>query len=105
MTLSSNLAYPKRETRDPGHLVEPKTRDPRPGIHLIGEIRYTRPGTGYPSHELEPRPVTIKVGLNILSMYGTQDSRTGILNMNDSYALCVYVYFVCLSCILRQEHF
>ena len=78
-----------------------RTQDPRPRIHLIGESRYPRPGAVYPSHGLEPRPVTIKVGLNILSIYGTQDSRTGILNMNDSCALCVYVYFACLSCILR----
>ena len=82
-----------------------RTQDPRPRIHLIGESRYPRPGAVYPSHGLEPRPVTIKVGLNILSIYGSQDPRAGTLNMNDSGALCVYVYFACLSCILRQEHF
>ena len=82
-----------------------RTQDLRPRIHLIGESRYPRPGAVYPSHGLEPRPVTIKVGLNILSIYGTQDPRAGTLNMNDSGALCVYVYFACLSCILRQEHF
>ena len=100
-SLWRDIEFGISEKGDPRSRTFGRTQDPRSRIHLIDEIRYPRPGIGHPSHGLEPRPVTIKVGLNILSIYGTQDSRTGILNMNDSCALCVYVYFACLSCTLR----
>ena len=49
-----------------------ETQDPIPRTHLLGGTRDPRPwilkvGPRYPSSGSEPRPVTIKVGLNTLA--------------------------------------
>ena len=47
----SPQAYPKSGTQDPGLLVEPETREPRPRIHQMGETQDPRLGTQDPTFE------------------------------------------------------
>ena len=90
---------PKHETRFLGWTRDPigETRDPGPISQVRPGILKSGPGTRYPSHGSEPRPPTIKVGLNTLSIYGARDSRTGTLSMNEFICfmrLCLFRMFL-----------